>query len=509
MLSTSIPVGPRNPSGVSAGEVLSALQAVDGFRRWEFRYELTDGDGVFVKELDTVQSGRIEYSTLADVKRTARFQIRDIGDIDFISDRIRPYARLVLPPYGDDDYVEWPLGVFVLASPTRSSDATGVVEREVIAYDRGQIYLDDLVDRYAVSATSTMDEGFEDADYRLSIWGDWSRNDDYASSGSWSMRSADIDNHGRSVLHVGVPPGASTLYFSYRVDSEESYDYFNVYVDGALSFSDSGFQDWANDSVSVSGASIVTFEYAKDYSFSTGDDAAWVDNLSFPDTQTRYIDAIADLLEDPEANIVACSATVSTPLEWDPGTPKLRIVNELLGAINYRSLWFDAHGVAQCAPYVEPADRSPEYVYADDAVSVMLPTVGQELDLYSVPNKWILYTSRPDATSLSATATNDDPASRTSTVRRGRIIARYVVVDDVADQATLDALAQRYMVEASSVYEKITFQTAIMPVHADADVYQVRFGALAIDAAYSETSWSMPLAAGGRMKHEARRAVRL
>lgn len=510
MLSTTIPVGLRNPSGFSSDQVVAALQATEGFRRWEFRYELLDANEVFVKELETVQSGRVEYASLADVKRTARFRIRDIGDIDFGSDRIRPYARLIMPPYGQNDYVEWPCGVFVLASPTRSADTTGVVDREVVAYDKGQVYLDDLVaDRYTVSSVTTLSEEFEDDAYTLAIWGDWSRSSDYASSGSWSIKSRDIDNSGRSTMFIEVPPGASAMHFSYRLDTEEFYDYLNVYVDGSLVFSDSGAKDWADDSVSVSGASLVTVEYLKDIIISEGEDAVWIDNISFPGTQTRYTDVIKELLADATSNVVASSAIVPTTLEWDPGTPKLRIINELLGAIGYRSLWFDPDGRPQCTPYLVPADRPTEYTYADDRVSVMLPTMEQELDLYSVPNRWVLYTSRPDMTSLTSIVTNTDPASRTSTVSRGRVITRYVPVNDVADQEALDTLAQKMAIEAASGYEKVSFETLLMPVHSDSDVYRVVYSPLSIDAVYSETAWSMDLKAGGRMRHDARRAVRL
>ncbi len=50
-------------------------------------------------------------------------------------------------------------------------------------------------------------------------------------------------------------------------------------------------------------------------------------------------------------------------------------------------------------------------------------------------------------------------------------------------------------------------EAATMPAVGGNDVYRLRYGALAVDAKYSEQSWDMPLMAGARMKRRARRVV--
>jgi hypothetical protein len=195
-------------------------------------------------------------------------------------------------------------------------------------------------------------------------------------------------------------------------------------------------------------------------------------------------------------------------MEWEPGTPKLKVINALLSAVNYQSLSFDEDGRAVVQPYVAPSLRAEEYVYADDVdTSLLLPEVEQELDLFSVPNKWVLVVSNPDQSLIVATYTNSNPASPTSTMRRGRTIVDYRTEQDAADQAALDGKAERLAFEASQVYESIRFETGLNPLHSGNDVYRIRYTPLAVNSTFSEAEWTMRLKAGEPMAHRARRVV--
>lgn len=376
MQSLTIPTGTRNPNGHTAAEIANALKFRTGGRQMTFRYELLTSANVLIGELDNVISGEVDLNYLADIKRTARFRVRDNGLIDFLSDRIKPYVRVWLPPYGVSDYVEWPQGVFLLSSPAREADASDAVTRDVQAYDALQVYLDDLVtDRYTVAASAS------------------------------------------------------------------------------------------------------------------------------------YTSTVSALLGSIAKNITASTATVPTAKEWEPGTSKLKIINELLGAINYESLSFDEEGTAIVKPYVAPSVRTEEWTYEDSDESVMLPEVEQELDLFDIPNKWTLVVSEPDRTPITSSYTNTDPSSPTSVPRRGRTIVDFRTEQDAADQTSLDAKAARLAFEASQVYETVDFDTGLMPIHGTNDVYRLTYSTLAVDAKYSEHTWKMPLKAGATMQHSARRVV--
>ncbi|CAM5794816.1 hypothetical protein [Brevibacillus borstelensis] len=224
----------------------------------------------------------------------------------------------------------------------------------------------------------------------------------------------------------------------------------------------------------------------------------------------NYIVEVKKLLDSAGItgqNLTATDKTLPADRDWDPGTAKLHIINDLLGAINYRSLWFDEHGIAVAQPYVTPASRASEYTYRDDDKSVIFPDMEQSLDLFAVPNKWVLVVSEPDRPPLVSTYTNSNPESPTSTVSRGRTIVDYREYEEAADQSTLDARAQRIASEASQVYESVEFETAIMPMHSDMDCLTLEFTTLGISDKYIETSWEFDLRAGARMRHRIRKVV--
>lgn len=360
--------------GYTAAQVQAALHSP--VREIHFRYDLLDSTNKLKARLTNVTSGSIQYSSLAEIKRTARFVVQDDDSINYLTDRIKPYARLKMP---DGGYAEFPLGVFILSTPPRKADAAGVVVRDVEAYDLLQVLVDDKVtDRYTVTSG------------------------------------------------------------------------------------------------------------------------------------TNYITAVRTVLTSAgitSVNLTATSKTLPTDRDWEPGTKKLHIINDLLGAINYRSLWFDENGVAVALPYISPADRPSEYTYQDNDESVIFPDVTDHLDLFGVPNKWVLAVSEPDRAPLVSTYTNNNADSPTSTVNRGRTIVDFREYEEAADQDSLDAKAERLAFEASQVYQQVEFSTAIMPMHSDSDVLTLVYFSLGLSDKYSETGWGFALKTGAQMWHKVRRVV--
>lgn len=375
-----VPTGDRNPNGHVAATILRALKGLDGSRRFSFRYELLEPDGSWVQDLSNVLAGSITQNWLSDIKRSATFTMRETGGIDFLADRIRPNVRLHLPPYGTDDWVEYPQGVFLFSTPERAASMSGVVTREVEAFDQLQVYSDDsITDRYGLAAGTV------------------------------------------------VTTAVSTL--------------------------------------------------------------------------------LASVLVPPQTRVAPSTRTLAVTKEWDPGTSKLRIINDLLGLINYESLSFDEDGVAVVQSYRSPTERPEEWTYADDHEGLIMPEAGQTLDLFSIPNKWTLVVSEPDQAALVASYTNSDPSSPTSTVRRQRTITDHRTEQEAVTLTALQEKAARLAFEASQIYETVSFQTGLMPLHSGNDVYRVALSPLAVDAAYAEHSWKMTLKAGAQMEHVARRVV--
>ncbi len=236
------------------------------------------------------------------------------------------------------------------------------------------------------------------------------------------------------------------------------------------------------------------------------------DNRYYIPADTKYIDAITEILNSAgiwKVNITNYNGIISTDKEFEIGTSKLDAVNQLLSEINYTSIWVDIHGYFVSKPYIIPSERETDYSYLTDETSMTFDGAINELDLFNVPNKWVITASNPEKTPLTSVYVNDLVTSRTSTINRGRVIVDYRQIDDIADQQTLDAYTKRIAYNASQVYEKVQFETALMPHHSYMDMLFVEYKNLGISSKFVETEWNMDLQAGGRMQHSVRRVINI
>lgn len=228
---------------------------------------------------------------------------------------------------------------------------------------------------------------------------------------------------------------------------------------------------------------------------------------------TNYITAITQIINSAgiwRINIPYADIKIKTDKEFEIGTSKLEAVNSLLQEINYTSLWLDELGNFTANPYILPSDREIEYTYKNDDMSVIIAdSSSEEIDLFNVPNKWVVVATNPEVESLVSKYSNNNGASPTSIINRHRTIVDYREVDDIANQAILDEYVRRIAYETTNVYGKFIFETAIMPHHSYMDSLFCEHTDLNIKNKYIETSWEMDLSAGGKMSHSARRVIQL
>lgn len=358
-------------------EVLRALRGFDGNREWRFRYELLTAGNLKIRDLDNVLAGSISNDYTAEIKRTAKFSISDDNSINYLSQRIRPWAGIMMP---DGNFMEWPMGVFLLTSPKRNVNISGTIVRDVEAYDQTMVLIDDTVtSRYYVGP---------DVQYTAAV---------------------------SEIL-------ANTM--------------------------------------GIGGYSIV-------------------------ESNTRTVSA----------------------LEWEPGTPKFKIIDDLLTAINYEGLWFDSFGTARAAPYIAPIDRAADFTYQTDNLSTILPDATVDVDYYKVPNRWVLIVSSPDQPALRAEIQNNNPFSPTSTINRGRIVTKVITGVVAPNQGVLNSIAERYRDEDGQLFETVEFKTGLMPVHENGDVYDFAYFDLSVAGRFLELSWDVDLVQGAEMAHVIRRTI--
>lgn len=224
-----------------------------------------------------------------------------------------------------------------------------------------------------------------------------------------------------------------------------------------------------------------------------------------------YTDVIAELcVALPSMNIVPSDLTLPTDRIYDPGTPKLQIVNDFCEAISYGSLWLDGFGTGQVVPYVAPADAPSGFTYTDlGELAMFTPELDATLDLSGVPNYIVYSVSQPDRPVLTSTFANTDPNSPVSIPSRGRRVVKSDSSIDVATQVELDALVKRAAVNAANVYQSVTFSTPLMPIHENRDVITLSHSGLDLAGRFTETDWKMELRPGGQMSHTVRQVVNL
>jgi hypothetical protein len=227
---------------------------------------------------------------------------------------------------------------------------------------------------------------------------------------------------------------------------------------------------------------------------------------------TNYISAVVAILASAgisKYNIEQTDKALSKDIEFEIGREKLYAVNEVLRQINYEQIHVDVNGYYVSSYYRSPTDRAAEYDYITDSKSITFGGYSEELDNFDVPNKWVVCRSNPDQEPIRSVYTNANPNSPTSTVNRGRTIVDYRELEEVADQESLNAYIERIAFNASQVYGKVEFETAIMPFHDYADVLNIEFSDLNISGKFLETAWSFPLEVGGKMKHSVRKVVNI
>ncbi|MCK9629892.1 MAG: hypothetical protein M0R37_15050 [Bacteroidales bacterium] len=190
--------------------------------------------------------------------------------------------------------------------------------------------------------------------------------------------------------------------------------------------------------------------------------------------------------------ITDSAETLTAAMVWEAGTSRLRIVNDLLAAINFFALRTDLHGRFVAAPYVAPGDRATVRDLTGDAIVVEEWTRDQ--DLASVPNRVVLVgRGSGDTEALVGVAENTDPANRLSIPSRGRVLTHTETGVESSSQAVIDALAARKLADLSAPAATRVIEHAPVPVGLhDVVAHEGVRGAI--------QSWSLDLSVGADMR---------
>lgn len=238
---------------------------------------------------------------------------------------------------------------------------------------------------------------------------------------------------------------------------------------------------------------------------------SYLSSVLYKSSGSSYLDVIQEQLLLCGINRVIadpCSATLATSREdWEIGTSRLQIINDLLAEINFNSLWFDSNGNARLTKYVNPTAENAAHTYKADEFSIIAERATRATDMYGAYNDFIAIVSGPDYDHpLVATSTNDNPASALSVQRIGKRTAPLIRLNNIASQSELQTYVDNVRNKSMLTTEVCGYKTALMPHQVGETVI---LDHPFLQGVYEETEWTMPLEAGGEMTHKGKRVMYL
>lgn len=190
--------------------------------------------------------------------------------------------------------------------------------------------------------------------------------------------------------------------------------------------------------------------------------------------------------------------STSIDLEFDIGTSYLNLVNDLLGVINYSTLFVLNNGNFSAKKYVEPIERIVEIMYNDSEEDTNIISIyNNSIDFFDVPNIFVRYVNSPDV-QLKAVFENNNIQNIFSTANRPPNV-NVKEVRDVSDIQTLYDIAKRDCIKEGNKHATIEIQTSINPKHLYNNCVGLMFNG--INDKYVERSWKFECITGGLMTH--------
>jgi hypothetical protein len=132
-------------------------------------------------------------------------------------------------------------------------------------------------------------EDFESGDFTAFDWINdidtpWVITEQNVYEGTYSARSGSIEDNATSTLMIEVNVIADdSISFFRKVSSEQSYDFLVFYIDDQKIAEWSGEQGWTKMTYALdAGNHVLKWVYEKDSMISSGEDCAWLDNITFP-----------------------------------------------------------------------------------------------------------------------------------------------------------------------------------------------------------------------------------
>lgn len=208
---------------------------------------------------------------------------------------------------------------------------------------------------------------------------------------------------------------------------------------------------------------------------------------------------IADLGEESPAIVEdEADETSQSDMVFPSGTSRLKIINDLLDAANYFSLWCDGEGRFRVTKYRAPKDRTPIYQMEEPLVEGENSLLGVEWthdeDIYSIPNR-VVAIQQGDGEEEGLTAVADlndlEPGSKFNQKNRGRFITTVYDSVEATSQKALDDWAERKMDELVNAANKVEIKHVFLPDLLMNETILFRAGDVEMTAAVTNTEFDL------------------
>ena len=214
---------------------------------------------------------------------------------------------------------------------------------------------------------------------------------------------------------------------------------------------------------------------------------------------TNIITAVRTVLADAgqtRTAIESSDQTLANSMVWPAGTSRLRIINDLLEAANYFSIWTDGKGVFRTGPYLSPSDRGISWAFQDDEESIYDAEFTHDFDTFNVPNRVVVIGQGDGEEEAPVAVVEDTSGGPFSFQTRGRWITRTEEGQEASDQATLEGIARRFLQEGQQVGSTFQIKHAPIPLELHSAVgFRRDTEAIDIRATVQTMSYSMDIGA--------------
>ena len=118
-----------------------------------------------------------------------------------------------------------------------------------------------------------------------------------------SLRSGVISHDQKAQMQVTLPVYGNSVSVDIKASTEAGKDIFRIYVDGLGQYVFAGVQDWKTVALSTTtGLHTFRFEYWKNAGINQGDDAVWIDRLSYIDGTDTDTDGQINVVDPDDDN---------------------------------------------------------------------------------------------------------------------------------------------------------------------------------------------------------------